>query len=66
VIGTPSIFKLIRKVEALTRVLPTFPSTPKRTPRGGSGKVHCWFPEVELLKLERNGQFPDEPVRIKV
>jgi hypothetical protein len=58
VIGTPSIFKLIREDVVLTRVLPTqvLPSTPKRTPRGGSGKVHCWFAEVEVLKLKRNGQ----------
>ena len=23
-------------------------------------------PEAELLKLQKNGQFPDDPVRIKV
>jgi hypothetical protein len=66
-IGTPSIFKLIRKVEVLVRVLPTFTFlTTKRTPHGGSGKVQCWFVEPEVLKLQRNGQFPDDPVRIKV
>jgi hypothetical protein len=23
--------------------------------------VYLWIPEVELLKLQKNGQFPDEP-----
>ncbi len=31
----------------------------RRTSSGGSGI--CYVPKVELLKLERNGQFPDEP-----
>jgi hypothetical protein len=41
-------------------------STGSRTPHGGSGKVHSWNAQVELLKLQQNGQFPDELVKIKV
>jgi hypothetical protein len=37
----------------------------RRTPRGGSGTVHGLFPEVELLNLQKIGQFPDEPVKLK-
>jgi hypothetical protein len=33
-----------------------------RTPRGGSGTVHWWIAQAELLKLQKSGQFPDEPV----
>ncbi len=36
-----------------------------RKPRGGSGTGHGRFPESELLKLQKSGQFPDESVRIK-
>ena len=35
-------------------------------PRGGSGRIHGRFAQAELLKLQKSGQFPDEPVRIKV
>jgi hypothetical protein len=38
----------------------------KRKPRGGSGTGHGRFAQAELLKLKKSGQFPDEPVRIKV
>jgi hypothetical protein len=37
----------------------------RRTRLGGSGRVHCVVVEVELLKLKKNVQFPDAPVRIK-
>jgi hypothetical protein len=37
-----------------------------RDPRGGSGTGHWWIALTELLKLKKSGQFPDEPVRIKV
>jgi hypothetical protein len=40
--------------------------TAQRKPLGGSGKVHRWIEETELLKLKKNGQFPDESVRITV
>ncbi len=66
VIGAPSIFKLIRKAAALARVCRLFLLAGQRTPRGGSGKVHCLVAQAELLKLQKSGQFPDEPVRIKV
>jgi hypothetical protein len=35
-------------------------------PRGGSGRIHDLIALTELLKLQKSGQFPDEPVRIKV
>ncbi len=38
--------------------------TPK-TPSDGSGTILGWFPEPELLKRQKNGQFPDESVKIK-
>ena len=33
--------------------------------RGGSGTGHGHVAEVELLKLKKNGQFPDELVKIE-
>ncbi len=32
----------------------------RRTPIGGSGTGHGRFTQVELLKVKKNGQFPDE------
>jgi hypothetical protein len=40
-------------------------SASKRKPRGGSGNTHDQIALTELLKLQKNGQFPDEPVRIE-
>ena len=37
----------------------------RRTPRGGSGTGHGQIAQAELLKLQKTGQFPDDPVRIK-
>jgi hypothetical protein len=39
--------------------------TGRRTLRSGGGRVHCLIPEVELLKLQNIGQFPDETVKIE-
>jgi hypothetical protein len=55
VIGTPSMLRFRRKAAALARVLPTFESTTRSTRRDGSGKVHCWFVQAELLKLQKRG-----------
>jgi len=41
------------------------PSAWKRKPRGGSGNTHDQIALTELLKLQKCGQFPDEPVRIE-
>ena len=38
----------------------------RRTPRGGSGTCHAHVAQAEILKLQKSGQFPDEPVSIKV
>jgi hypothetical protein len=38
----------------------------QRLPRDGSGRIHDLIALTKLLKLQRSGQFPDEPVRIKV
>jgi hypothetical protein len=43
-----------------------FASAQKRKPRGGSGTCHLWITLTELLNLQKNRQFPDESVRIKV
>ena len=32
----------------------------------GSGPGHGHVVRVELLKMSKNGQFPDEPVRIRI
>ena len=34
-------------------------------PRACSGTGHGRIAQAELLKLQKSGQFPDEPVRIK-
>jgi hypothetical protein len=34
----------------------------RRTPRAGGGTG--WIVQDELLKLQKSGQFPDEPVKI--
>ncbi len=36
----------------------------RRTPIDGNG-TGCWFTLTELLKLQINGQFPDESATIK-
>jgi hypothetical protein len=60
-----SRFKFILKSAALARMLPTFDlNSVRRTPRGCSG-TGCWIAQAELLKLQKSGQFPDEPVRIE-
>ncbi len=35
------------------------------TPRVCSGTGHGLIAQAELLKMQKSGQFPDEPVRIK-
>ncbi len=37
----------------------------RRTPRGGSGRVHGYVAQAELLKMQKSGQFPDELVKIE-
>ncbi len=38
----------------------------KKKPRGESGRIlPCLIEVTELLKLQKSGQFPDEPERIK-
>jgi hypothetical protein len=37
-----------------------------KKPHGGSGKIHGLIALTELLTLQKSGQFPDEPVRIKI
>jgi hypothetical protein len=66
VMGDPSKLSVIRKVATLARVSPTLFLSWQRKPRGGSGTFHDLFAQAELLKLQKSGQFPDEPVRIKV
>jgi hypothetical protein len=31
----------------------------------GGGTVSGWIAQPELLKLQKSGQFPDEPVKIE-
>jgi hypothetical protein len=37
----------------------------KRKPSGGSGNTHDQIALTEFLKLQKSGQFPDEPVKIE-
>ena len=37
----------------------------RRTPHDGSGRTG-WIPQVELLKIQQSGQFPDDPAKIEV
>jgi hypothetical protein len=64
--GYPSKLSVIRKASAFVRARPTLCFTWVRQPRGGSGRIHDLIALTKLLKLQRSGQFPDEPVRIKV
>jgi hypothetical protein len=62
-IGSPSIFKLIRKVSVLSRMFPTLVLNCESC--GGRGRIHWKVPQCELLKLKQKGQFPDEFVKIE-
>jgi hypothetical protein len=64
--GVPSKLSVIRKVPPLQEPDKLFFLTGQRQPRGGGGRIHDLIALTKLLKLQRNGQFPDEPVRIKV
>jgi hypothetical protein len=68
--GDPSKLTVIRKVAALSRIFPTLDLSVEEKVAPlflfGSGTCHVVFAEFELLKLQKNGQFPDESVRIKV
>jgi hypothetical protein len=65
VIGVPSILSVIRKQSGrgYCRLLL---SGWTGSPGDGSGIVHWWIVQAELLKLQKIGQFPDESVRITV
>ncbi len=65
VICVPSHFRFTRKDVVLSRVQTTLLWVVRRTPCGGSGTVHGHVPDDELLNMKENGQFPDDPVRIK-
>ncbi len=64
VIGVPSRLRLTRKTTSLVRVLSTSISA-RRTSCDGSGRVHCLITQIELLKMQKIGQFVDDPVRMK-
>ncbi len=67
-IGAPSRLRLILKAAALTRISPHFDFNMEEKASGESGSTMTpsLMALTELLKLEKNGQFPDEPVRIEV
>jgi hypothetical protein len=62
--GAPSRLRFTRKAATLAEVLTTLDLSCEDKPRGGSGTVHGHVAQAELLKLQKSGQFPDEPVRI--
>ncbi len=52
--------------EKFANVMGEYDLTVRRTSRDGSGSVHGQIARAELLNLQKSGQFPDDPVRIKV
>jgi hypothetical protein len=66
VMGTPSKLRVIRKVSSLARARPTLLLSWTEKTCGGSGSIHGLIALTKLLKLQKNGQCPDETVRIKV
>ena len=64
--GAPSKLSVIRKAADNARARPTLFLAGQRQPCGGGGRIHDLITLTKLLKLQRSGQFPDEPVRIKV
>ncbi len=63
--GGPTL-NIIRKTGFLSRARSTLDLSRVEKLHDGGGRVHGHVPEAELLKLEKNGQFPEDPVRIKV
>jgi hypothetical protein len=65
-IGAPSKLSVMRKAAALARMLATLDlyEGERRKSRDGSGTGHGRFAQAELLKLQKSGHFPDEPVRM--
>ena len=63
VTGAPSIFKIIRSVVALARIFPILDLICEENAGDGSGTNHGDVAQVELLKLQKIGQFPDETVK---
>jgi hypothetical protein len=49
----------------LSRIFPTLDLNIEEKPHNGSGRIHDLIELTELLKLQKRGQFPDDPVRIK-
>jgi hypothetical protein len=64
--GAPSKLSVIRKPAALQDPDQLCFLTGQRQPHGGSGRIHDLIALTKLLEMQRSGQFPDEPVRIKV
>ncbi len=60
------VFKVIRSVEVLKRMFPILDLSSEETLCDSSGTGHSRVAQAELLKLQRNGQFPDEFVKIEV
>ena len=65
-IGTPSIFKMIRKDATLTRVLPTFVFRVDENAARRKWNSPLVDFERRTPEVGKNGQFPDEPVRTVV
>jgi hypothetical protein len=68
VIGAPSRLRLIRKAADFTRISPHFDFTIEENAARRKWKYDDpkLIALTELLKLQKSGQFPDEPVRIEV
>jgi hypothetical protein len=47
------------------RIFPTLDLSVEEKPHGRSGRIHDLIALTEHLKLQKSGQFPDDPVRMK-
>ena len=67
-IGSPSRLRLIRKSAGLARMFPHFDFSIEENAARRKWKYDdpSLIVLTELLKLQKSGQFPDEPVKIKV
>ncbi len=64
-IDASSRLRLIINAAAFVRILTHFVFRMEEKPSDGSGNTHDQIALTELLKLQKSGQFPDEPVKIE-
>ena len=63
--GVSSIFIVIRSAATLVRMLPNLDLSCEEKTTRWQWNSHWLIVQAELLKLQKNGQLPDESVRVK-